>query len=83
MWNTNRKNNHTRDTGFTWFDLRPTSTGGATDKISLGKLGDYNGGTKTLPQNPSPKYTQKALWQKQLARTIFVAAMASTLSCSN
>ena len=37
-----------------------TSMGGIEEKVSLTKGRDYKGGTKTLSQNPSSKYTQKS-----------------------
>ena len=45
---------------FTWFGFWPTSMGGVQEKVSLTKGRDYEGGTKTLSQNPNPKYTQKS-----------------------
>ena len=45
---------------FTWFGFWPTSMGGVEEKVSLTKERDYKDGTKTLSQNPNPKYTQKS-----------------------
>ena len=45
---------------FTWFGFWPKSTSGIKEKVSLTKERDYKGGTKTLSQNPNPKYTQKS-----------------------
>ena len=52
-----------------WFGFWPTSTSGIEEKVSLTKGRDYKGGTKTLSQNPNPKYTKKALnHQKHVTR---------------
>ena len=42
------------------FGFWPTSMGGIEEKVSLTKGRDYKGSTKTLTQNPNPKYTQKS-----------------------
>ena len=43
-----------------WFGFWPTSTGSVEEKVSLTKGRDYKSSTKTLSQNPNPKYTQKS-----------------------
>ena len=55
-----KKKNHTGTQRFTWIGFWPTSTGDVEEKVSLTKERDYKGSTKTLSQNPSPKYTQKS-----------------------
>ena len=62
--NRNRKIKETitwRIQRFRWFGFWPTSIGRVEEKVSLIKERDYKGSTKTLSQNPNPKYTQRAL----------------------
>ena len=43
------------------FSLRLIFTDSGVEKISIRNLGDYNCGTKTLPQYPNPKCNQRTL----------------------
>ena len=57
---TTKKKNHMGTQRFMWIGFWPTSMGDVEEKVSLTKERDYKGSTKSLSQNPSPKYTQKS-----------------------